>query len=198
MGMSQRQLADYLSKYTSVWSQSRVAQLEAGRRKELDLTTFLLLAISLHRPVSQLLKDVTIATVRRKPDPDGTSPPLWLVIEELEEEDSDAQQIHPMLLRMDSEGQWYRVPDDEIPDDVDLEPMDADERLANRLGVESQQVIDIARRIWGHSMTVERDARAQKEIDEGANIGAAKGHHTRELSSIISDLLLGPESPEND
>lgn len=194
--MTQRELANYLATYTTSWSSSRVAQLEAGRRRELDLRAMLRLMFALHRPLSELLEGVTVAMVIDQPDPDGSSPEVWEAIDGLEK--ADARSIPETI--------WRRPTDSEkadpshlhvLGDDADTwiietgdgEPIDADERLAARLGVTAEQVIEIAMALWGHSLTVERDLRAEKWAEEGGELRAARGQQTRMLSDIVHKQL---------
>lgn len=66
---------------------------------------------------------------------------------------------------------------------------EAERKAARHLGVSTAQVAALALRLWGRSLSEERDARLQETDYRAASEQAVKGHITRELRDEIKTLL---------
>jgi hypothetical protein len=68
----------------------------------------------------------------------------------------------------------------------------ADEHLGEQLNVDTFVVAIVAHRLWGHSLTEERDLRVQGEVPPGADrrtTQALRGHVTRRLKEELRETI---------
>jgi DNA-binding XRE family transcriptional regulator len=74
--------------------------------------------------------------------------------------------------------------------------LDAERKAARRLGVSTESVVRVSRRLWGRTLTEERDERVARAGAAGAKKSTAqalRGHVTRELSSELAAALTHSE-----
>ncbi|WP_165938572.1 helix-turn-helix domain-containing protein [Parafrankia sp. BMG5.11] len=165
------------------WTRVRVAAMERGARETVDMGTLRLLADAFGVEVAEFFAG----------DGDVVLSPR-------------AQQSRSGLrasLRGESEspgiGARDRVlvaPDKSAPVRPRVHgrviPVEADDALAKRLGVGLKDVLRAADRLWGHTLTEERDARvaALGDLEPGER-QAHRGHITRELAQQIEQRIGG-------
>lgn len=68
---------------------------------------------------------------------------------------------------------------------------DAERKAARRLGVTTEAIVNAARRLWGRTLTKERDTRVKdsKGTDSARSLQALRGHVTRELLDELQQGL---------
>jgi transcriptional regulator with XRE-family HTH domain len=168
-GWTRAELATRLRAIGLRWTHHQVTAIELGRREGIELSELVLLLDVFEVPARALLCS---------PHP-GVTTEVQLT--------PDAAMFCEDIVGMLGRARFRRV-------DVHLSieagdtwlGLRADERLAERLGVGVGVVIAAAERLWGHSLTEERDRR---EADLGADTGdrrARRGHITRELSAELA------------
>ena len=94
---------------------------------------------------------------------------------------------------------WYATQDKPIRRGKPAEHLDAEMKTAHKLGVESSVIVAASYRLWGKTLTEERD----RIVDGKRNIGARslqahRGHVTRDLVAQIEQLLRDPSFDPDD
>lgn len=169
-GMSQREYVVVLRGRGVPWSHSQLAAIESGRREDVDLRTLALLVAATETTAAELLttdEPIDLSTDRAMLD--GAA--LWQLL-------SGTGKQGPLLT-----GDLAEVVVANIGTATD-----ADDRLADRLGVAPAAVMAAAERLWGHSMTEER-GRREREVeqpdDSKATRATRRGHITRALADEV-------------
>lgn len=71
--------------------------------------------------------------------------------------------------------------------------LEAERKMADQLDVAPFQIRDAAHRLWGRTLTDEREARLARRIENGdvspRSLQAHRGHVTRELEQEIEQAL---------
>lgn len=192
-GMSQREFHAELRRRGVPWSYSQLASIESGRREDVGLSTFVLLVAALQTTAADLLEC---------PFPIEVSESLQL---------GDGRDLYNTLLNstrrrppgQEAELPWLDMPEGpreishaEATAYLNTRANDADRRLASRLGVEPAEVIAAAWKLWGHSLTTERNLETERRWLAGTDSrGTARGHVTRHLGRMIEDVLGIPPDP---
>lgn len=172
-GWTQQEAAGQLARLGLKFTRSQLASLESGRRADVETATLLLLAISFDVPVVELLAGSGRVRLSPAVSADLDSARAALVGD-------------PVRIRLD---------DPALAESYFLSiGADADQRLADRLGLAVEAVMAAARKRWGRTLTEERDHRLAKTGSEGDR-RAARGHVTRDLSNqLTTDLQIHPTS----
>lgn len=153
------------------WSRSRLADVERGFRETIDVGTLLLLATAFDVPVSELFAGDGLVQLATK----GT------------QTRSGTRRL------LSSRDTWRELPPKDQPESARVADtaIEADAALADRLGVSTTRVLDMATRIFrGLSLTQERDRRiaALGNLDTGER-AAHRGHITRELGRLLEEVI---------
>lgn len=159
------------------WKRTHVSDLESGRRETLDAGTLVVLAAAWDLAVSDLFAGEGEVLLTPRAD----------------YAESWATAPRKELRR------WFKgeLPDDRQPDagllvggarSVTLGlHEDAEEALADRLGVDVRKVTEAAEELWGSSLTEERDRRVTALGDlPMAERQAKQGHITRNLTAVLT------------
>lgn len=170
------------------WSRVRVAAIERGDRETVDVGTLLLLAEAFEVTAAEffagpgavrLAEQAVQSRAGARQMLSGGLPPLrrrpeWPagVAFEMATEDAPASMYAAISIANDG--------------------TDADQALAERLGVELDTVIGAAVALWRRTLTGERDrrVRALGDLDTGER-QAHRGHITRELAQEIEQRIGG-------
>jgi transcriptional regulator with XRE-family HTH domain len=192
--LTQYEAAHLVKQYGLRWSRSKVAAIEAGERSTVSVADVLLLALAFRVSITEFFEgdgDVMLAE-HLTPLPrewviaimQGTYPPPEITQREAtEREQGDVEQ---MFATIDA----FKRGSDAI---------EADQALARRLKVSVEDVVAVARAMWGRTLTDERDARVvELGAVETAERQARRGHITRELSQQIEAQLREVDSPLSD
>jgi transcriptional regulator with XRE-family HTH domain len=209
--LRQEELADAARRIGLRWTRATVAGIESGRRR-LSLEEALLLPLALERAnvyalgpglrrpnLRDLLpSDETWLTVGHSRVNSNfladtafghrTAPPVPLQRVRFRE--------HPAVLA-DAKRAWKRIWHDA---DFDKDVMalaevdalgEAEEKAASKLGVTATLVALAARKLWGRSLTQERDRRVAENGTQrsAATLQAIRGHVTRALLEEIEPIL---------
>ncbi|MFF3461011.1 helix-turn-helix domain-containing protein [Streptomyces sp. NPDC001984] len=172
--------AAQLSSRGFAWKRAHIADLESGRRETLDLGALIVLGAVLEVQLSDLFAgdgDVLLT-------PRADFPQHAITV--------TREQLRAWLL---GEKTWVRIDGSEgVRAVLHGTPAQADDALAKRLGIPTGDVVAAARRLWGRSLTQERDERVLQlgdlPIEERQ---ARQGHITRELSSDLSAWIAEGE-----
>lgn len=177
------------------WTTARVVELERGRLA-LSFATLILIAHVLGRATHQSLQ------VQDLLETDGfieLTPSFAVSAESLQEAVTGSKLPFRMADVADGE---KRMLDDVAHTllvartiAIDIDPVVwsetlrtagiADERAADRLGIDRLELLSIAARLWGTSLTAERDRRA------GDAAPQARGQITRRLERDLRDTIVG-------
>lgn len=155
------------------WSRSRLAGFEGGGREGVDVGTLQLLAAALDVPPADLFAGdgrVRLSALGR--------------------------QSRAGLRRQLAGPDWRKLPPEDQPEVMRFTKaaVEADGALADRLGVPTNAVVEIAAKLWGRSLTEERDRRVSALGEMEPNERQAhRGHITRELAQEIERLVEGGE-----
>jgi transcriptional regulator with XRE-family HTH domain len=176
-GWTQEELARRLRAFGLHWTRANLASVESGRRQQIDLASLVLIALAMDAPASELLagdpEEISVGG--------GTSVNLHHTREWL----AGRQPLGPGYVGQSSGGQsGLRIAKQQALR-ADGVADDADERAALRLGLTIDEVLASAKRLWGRTLTAERDARAAKA--EGCERTAVRGHITRQLMTEIEE-----------
>lgn len=186
--LTQAELARKLQAFGLRWTRSNIAALEAGNRDSVDLGIVLLLALALNSPIEELfagdgLVQLGFEVSTRRQDCRAlfsSSPDLRV----------DLVFSGGASERRDRAIRDHNV---EMPRDtrfIDVMPVQADNELAERLGVMPAEVTDAAHGLWGLTLHQERDRRIGMLGHMPANERRARrGHLTRELAREIESAL---------
>lgn len=162
---------ELVSRWRSIglaWPRSKLSAFEGGGRKSVPLADAMLIAVALDVNLQVLLEgdgDVSLG-------PGGGAAPLALLREWLSGR-CETDQLLTQLV--DEEGLF------------DDGASSADTEMAERVGVQAKDVADIARVLWGRTLTAERDRRVDEmQASSMAERRAYRGHVTRQLESEIN------------
>lgn len=204
-GRTQDELAETIRSLGLDWSASSVAAFETGRRGVSALELLVLpLALrqidaegfEVHELVSdlpdftveggRLLTSDALAEVARGRA--GELPARVLTdLPEWAEEDRRAQRRQSFAPYL-----WPEA-DEETLDQVERDASGAaEQKAARRWGVEADFVSLFAHRLWGRSLTAEREARVEQQAPEGTSkrsLQALRGHVTRDLLGQLEELV---------
>lgn len=178
-GVTQREFAAWLRANGVPWSHAQLASIESGRRADIELSTTLLLCSVLGVSFDELLAGGS-------PDLRASEGVIALSGEYAIVGAVDARAI------LDHVGDTRLSVLEEHGVDPfwDPAPMDADERIAQRLGVPLHSVVDAARDLWGGTLTEERNKRVAGEADEAEEVRRTRrGHITRQLGSELASHM---------
>lgn len=168
---TQDAIATRCRQYGLPWTQSSISEIEAGQRP-LEYGELLVLAIvGLGIPPAELLA--------------GDDGPV-LVAGSLRLDLAQVRDIAVTRRKASVSGDFDADPQVERS----LTQQEAERKAARRLGVAPEAVVAAAVRLWGQSLTAERDARLGPDANH-----AAKGHITRQLVSQIEAEISMPAKP---
>lgn len=190
--LTQHETARLLQRRGASWSRSKIAAVEAGERPNVTLADAIVLASTFNVELAELfagdgLVELTSTVVLpRRVVSDvargtyaSSSPEQW-----------DPEARRKELLNLDR----LLAAAEEITIGR-FGATEADHALAQRLDAPPSMVIDIAVKLWGQTLTEERDRRVaelgEKEVSERQ---AHRGHITRELSRQVQAELDRRES----
>ena len=163
-GRTQDQVAARLRVRGLSWTQSTVSEIEAGERG-LDLGEFIVLAlVGLGVPPAELLS--------------GMEGPVWIAGSLV----LDLGQLRDILVTT--------PPPNPEPGIEVADRQEAERKAARRLGIPVAEVVAISVRLWGQSLTAERDGRIAPDANH-----AARGHVTRLLVEEIAANVKQPAKP---
>lgn len=175
-GWTQHEMSQYLRRNGLNWSRAQIAAMESGAREDITASILFSLATALTVNLGYLFEGeghVQLAS-DMKQSREGLRAVLAGALE---------TELEP----------WNRVQVGQKATELRYE---ADLALAKRLGVDVQDVIEVARKLYNrHTMTQERDLRVKvlsMAADSPMDIGeqqAHRGHITRELSKEIEAAL---------
>lgn len=197
--MTQHEAARLFKQYGLRWSRSKVAAIEAGSRGTVSLADVLLLAYVFRVPIDEFfLGDGEVILADHLP-----SVPRGAVITIIQGYYPEFQ--HPHISRQEAEEREHQDVERlfEIIDTRNklAQATEADQMLAQRLGVDVKEVLAASLRLWGRTLTDERNARVVGLGDdlEAGERQAHRGHITRELSQQVEDeLARGPSREEEE
>jgi transcriptional regulator with XRE-family HTH domain len=174
LDQTQRQFAVTLRMGGVPWKRFHLANIESGRRRDVQVKELALLAVALQVPARQLLSAAGGVELAK----DTVVSDLWAVLED----PSETELPNAAMLNEASFGALF---------EGEHGVWDADERLAARLGVALDDVVDTAERLWGRTLTEERNARASTlpETTELDVRRARRGVITRELAAELEKQL---------
>jgi transcriptional regulator with XRE-family HTH domain len=200
-GLTQDELARKLRSIASLdWSRAVVAAIETGRR-ELTLPELALLLAILDTNLGDILKDAgTIELVPGREVVDAEDLVAGLCGRQ---KLGEVITVHPTIaralakayeaLRAERKAIWPKATQAQV---IHAEQAmgEADAKAARSLGVTPRQVTLAAHRLWGRSLTEERDARVLDRISDRASARtrqALRGHVTRTLIDELRPVVAG-------
>ncbi|MGY1865279.1 helix-turn-helix domain-containing protein [Nocardia gipuzkoensis] len=142
MGESQGEAAIRLQEAGMKWRRDHIASLENGRRPVVSIEELVILTWAYGKPLSYWFEgegDIAIGSSMTTPRAG---------------------------MRTLVEGGRRRSMISRTVDFTNVEDFSADDRIAQRLGVDQAEVTAIAVRLWGHSATKERDKRLAAEMPD--------------------------------
>lgn len=152
------------------WTRTRIAVIERGDRETVDVGTLLLLAAAFDVSVSALFSGaghVKLSPLNRQTR-------------------AGVQQM------LSTTATWRDLSNADKPETMrfTVDAVEADVALADRLDVSTRRVVEAAVRLWGQSLTEERDRRvaALGDLDPGER-QAHRGHITRELGQQVEQVI---------
>lgn len=174
--VTQDEVAHAMNRWGHAWTRSSVAALENGNR-DLSAGELLVLptVISWATGRGVNLRDLLVGDgtyILMVSDRIGMSP--W-AITDLLDPTVDAQG-----------GDWMKADADEGV------PREAEQKAARKLNVSLGWVLSESERIWGRTLTEERDTRVRDRVDDNTSprsLQAMRGHVTRELTAELDDVL---------
>ncbi|SDD58125.1 Helix-turn-helix domain-containing protein [Actinokineospora iranica] len=198
--MTQHEAARLFKQYGLRWSRSKVAAIEAGDRETVSLADVLLLAFVFKVSIDEFFAgdgDVILAD-QLSPVPRGSV--IAIIqghypefprpqVSQQEAEEREHQDVERLFEIIDARNKLAQA-------------TEADQLLARRLGVSVDEVLAASLRLWGRTLTDERNARVVGLGDdlETGERQAHRGHITRELSQQVEDELSvsGPSQAEEE
>lgn len=162
LGLTQDQLAQRCASRGLEWTRSVIASIEAGNRR-LNVDELLLLGASLDiAPIQLLHSDAELVRIGATVYP--------------------GRDVRPLMTAR-PHAAWDREASaaDVVADLRRIGLGSAEQKAAARLRLESGQVAEIARRLFGHGLTEERDARAPE--------GASKQQRAAITAKLINEHL---------
>ncbi len=167
--LTQYEAAHLVKQYGLRWSRSKIAAIEAGERSTVSLADVLLLALAFRVSITEFFEgdgDVMLAE-HLGPVPrdwaiaimQGNHPPPEITRQQATEREH--HDVEHLFATIDA---FARGPD----------AIEADHALARRLGVPVDDVVRVARSMWGRTLTDERDARV---VELGAMRTAERQAH---------------------
>jgi transcriptional regulator with XRE-family HTH domain len=191
--LTQDELAERLRIDGLDWSRSAVAALEGGT-KSLSVVEIAILALSL----SDLDPKLTFTSLvtSDQPIPIGTSVQApgnmvaAIISGRFRRKSLEAVGARAKSAAWAGREEILINPDPTIFDEVQAErdaKGDAELKAARRLDVSAYHVALAALRLWGHSLTVERDKRVAAKAE--GDTRALRGHVTRQLMNELTPIL---------
>ncbi|MGS2808140.1 helix-turn-helix domain-containing protein [Nocardia sp. MW-W600-9] len=134
-GETQGECAQRLTSNGLPWTRDHVASLESGRKPSITVDELVLMAWAYRVPLAEFFQGE--GDIQLSPDATATKATMRDLLQ--------GRSRKPSIVTIDlSEA----VEDDPVSD-----------RIADRLGVELDQVMEVAQQLWGHTATKERDER---------------------------------------
>lgn len=201
-GMSQDDLASRARVAGLDWDQAKVSRIEAGERR---VTLEELFILSLRLPVQLLDLVPDVGWIQLSPTLNIQARALRALLRGLDGGDlrggtdwidsaaraSVAELIAPQARREVVEEVtarvWPAAPLDAVIDAAEAMHGDAEQKGARRLGVDKFELALRARRLWGRSLTEERNRRL--DADGHGSKQALRGHITRTLLAELRETM---------
>lgn len=194
--LTQHEAAHLLLTRGMPWSRSKIAAAEAGERPNLSFADVLALAHTFDVELAELFEgDGDVALTPHVSLPRAAVRDLIRGLSVLEgsgdwNTETRREEL-TRLARMRADGDTRRA--------AAFQATEADQALAQRLEVPATVVIAAAQRLWGRTLTEERDRRVaelgEKEVNERQ---AYRGHITRELSQQVQAELDSRAATESE
>jgi transcriptional regulator with XRE-family HTH domain len=174
-GMTQREYVAYLRSRDLKWTQSKLSSFESGRQSDISLTALLRVALAIGVPVKELT---------------SASDDLVLVIDDEQLEGSVWNAI--TTTNIDARAEAVRRSGVDFSEDLESPTLDAETRLAGRLGTSVDEIVDLSVELWGRTLTLERNRRVSSRLRQEPLNGGGLGFR------IVDDLesVFNPKGDE--